>query len=213
MKKLIYSIIALAISSTFALAQVRVGVTGGIQLANQPVKFSGITLTSDRIIGYHAGLLLDAPLAGNLSLRPQLLYSVKGGKYDLGGFVGGGTSADLKTSVNYLEIPIQLMYGLEAGPGQVKIGAGPYVGYAISGKSSGTVNGQSESEDIEFGSGEDQTKRLDYGLRLSAGYELTSGLGVTAFYAPGLANLANTSQGTVKNMAFGLSLSYLFGGE
>jgi len=204
--------IALAISSTFATAQVRVGVTGGVQLANQPVKFSSITLTSDRLVGYHAGLLLDAPLAGNLSLRPQLLYSVKGGKYDLGGF-SGGLVDDLKTTINYLEIPIQLMYGLEAGPGQVKIGAGPYIGYAINGKTSGSSNGQSGSETIEFGSGQDQTKRLDYGLRLSAGYELTSGLGVTAFYAPGLANLANTSQGSVKNIAFGLSLSYLFSGE
>lgn len=207
-----YCIIALAISSTFAAAQVRVGVTGGVQLANQPVKFSGITLTSDRLIEYHAGLLLDAPLAGNLSLRPQLLYSVKGGKYDLGSF-SGGIINDLKTTINYLEIPIQLMYGLVAGPGQVKIGAGPYVGYAINGKTSGSSNGQSGSEAIEFGSGEDQTKQLDYGLRLSAGYELTSGLGVTAFYAPGLANLANTSQGSVKNISFGLSLSYLFGGE
>lgn len=202
MKKLLYSIIALAISSTFTVAQVRIGVTGGLQVASQQIKVQGITITGSNLVGFQAGLLLDAAVSENLSIRPQVLYSVKGGKYNIGG-------NSFTTTFNYIEVPIQAVYGFPLSSGRVALGAGPYVAYALNGKDkAGSV-----SQPVDFGSEEDQIKRIDYGLRLSAGYELSSGLGVTAYYAPGLANFVNTTQGTAKNSAFGLSLSYLFGGE
>jgi hypothetical protein len=205
------AITSVLLSSILSFAQVRVGVTGGVQFASQKINFAGLSLKGDNKVGFQAGLLLDAPLSESFSVRPQLLYSVKGSK--LANFDFGFGSTDVSTTFNYLEVPVQLMYNVEAGPGYVTLGAGPYVAYALSGKTTTKALGQSESQSIEFGSGEDQTKRLDYGLRLSVGYELTSGIFLTGYYAPGLANLANTSAQKATNTAFGFSLGLLFGGE
>ncbi len=50
------------ISSLATFAQIRVGVTGGVQLASQSFDFGGLSLKGSHIVGYQAGLLLDAPL-------------------------------------------------------------------------------------------------------------------------------------------------------
>jgi hypothetical protein len=204
LKKTIYSFLVGVLLSTASWAQVRVGITGSLQLASQQIKSQDITISGSNKAGFQAGLLLDAPLNDNISVRPQLLYSTKGGEYQI------GSSSTFTTTFNYIEIPVQLTYGIEAGSGKAVVGVGPYLAYALNGNDkSGSV-----STPIEFGSNDDQIKRIDYGLRVSAGYELPSGLGVSAYYAPGLANLANGNSGaTLKNSAFGLSLSYFFGGN
>ncbi|MBO0949973.1 porin family protein [Fibrella forsythiae] len=198
------------LSSAVSFAQVSVGIKGSAQLANQKYSSSGISISGDDIVGFQAGLLVNAPLTDQLSLRPQLLYSTKGTKLS-GSLLGG--AGESKTAVNYLELPIQVAYSLEAGNGNVVIGAGPYVAYALNGKSSGTFGGQTVSESIDF-SASDAPKRFDYGLYLSAGYELYSGVGLSFYYAPGLANLTNSASSadvTVKNTSYGISLSYFFG--
>ncbi len=216
MKKFFYSIVALSLISTLSFAQVRVGVKGSLQFANQKISSQGFNITGSNLLGFQAGLLLDAPLSDNLSLRPQILYSVKGSKYDLSSLLGGlGGSGDATTTINYVEVPVQVAYGFEVGNGRVVLGAGPYIAYALNGKSKGNFNGMSGTESIEFGSGQNQTKRLDFGLHVSAGYELSSGLMLSGYYSPGLSSLSNapSSDGTVKNTAFGVSLGFLFGGE
>ncbi|WP_460980398.1 porin family protein [Spirosoma fluminis] len=210
-KRFTLVVATLVLCSMASFAQVRVGVTGAVQFANQTLNFGSVSLKGTNKIGFQAGLLLDAPLSESFSIRPQLLYSVKGTK--LANLNFGLGAGDVTTTFNYLEVPIQLLYNIEAGPGFVTLGAGPYVAYALNGKTTGEALGQSDSQSIEFGSGEDQTKRLDYGLRLSAGYELSSGISISGYYAPGLGNLSNTSGGKATNTAFGLSLGFLFGGE
>ncbi|GAB3692254.1 hypothetical protein GCM10027592_11010 [Spirosoma flavus] len=213
MKKITILTAGLFFAALTSFAQVRIGVTGGLQMANQKNDIGGFSISGSNRIGYTAGLMLDAALSESFSIRPQVLYSVKGTKFDLSGLSGGLTDGNVTLAFNYIEVPIQVTYGLQAGPGRVVLGAGPYVGYALSGSTSGSVQGQSGSETVDFGSGEDQVKRLDYGLRLSGGYELSSGLSISAFYSPGLANLANGSSQTTTNSAFGLTLGFLFGGE
>lgn len=198
------------LSSTASFAQVSVGIKGSAQLANQKYSSSGISITGDNIVGFQAGLLLNAPLSDQISLRPQLLYSTKGTKLS-GSLLGG--AGENKGIINYLELPIQLAYSLEVGEGNVVIGAGPYVAYALNAKSTTTFAGQSMTESVDF-SGPDSPKRFDYGIHVSAGYELFSGLGLSVYYAPGLANLNNSNSGTdltVKNTSYGISLSYFFG--
>lgn len=217
-----------------AIAQVRFGIVGGAQFAKQSFSFDDARFTGKNKVGYQAGVMVDAMLVGNLSFRPQLLYSVKGTKYpdfgigDLfGGLLGelgdpdntgGSVNFDdmdltMKATINYVELPLQLVYSVDAGPGWINLGAGPYLGYALSGKTLMSFAGQSDNQPIEFGSDEERMKRLDYGLRLSLGYEMPSGLMLTGHFSPGLANLANSPDLKVKNTTFGLSLGFLFGGE
>ena len=105
------------------------------------------------------------------------------------------------------------MYGFDAGNGRFVLGAGPYLAYALSSEVKINYSGMAQAEPAVFGWDENQIKRFDFGLHLSAGYELTSGLMVSGYYSPGLANIINIPNATLKNTAFGISLGFLFGGE
>lgn len=221
--------------------QVLYGVQGSLQSSNVALgssagAFGALGLDMSALfkarVGYRAGVMADIPVTDRLSVRPQLLYSVKGYKIDprpllaslLGGF--GGTVGSLPDTlvqtagVSYLEVPVQVMYGLDAGPGRVVIGAGPYVAYALN----GTMNGKA----VDFSS---SFKRFDYGANLSVGYELPMGLTISAYYSYGFANLMAANQsapptspidpdmdpsafmptGTISNRSFGLTVGYFFG--
>lgn len=234
MKKFTLVVVTLLVCSLTTLAQVRFGVVGATQLASQSFSFGTEALKDKSRLGYQVGVMADIMLADNLSFRPNLLYSVKGTKLPdlgLGDLFGGllgdpdgsgnpGGSVDLddlglsvRTSFSYIELPLQVVYCVDAGPGWINLGAGPYVSYALSGKTTVSFLGQSESEPISFGSGEEGAKRLDYGLRLSVGYEMPSGLMLTGYYSPGLANITRDPEQKIRNTTFGLSLGFLFGGE
>ena len=206
------ALVVALVSLCSASAQTTLGIKGSLQIANEKFSTSNDSFTGDNVVGFQAGLLLKAPINEQFSIRPQLLYSTKGFGISAN-VLGVNNSARLV--FNYLEVPIQLAYSLEVGQGNVVVGAGPYVAYALNGKSTVTVNGQTETEDIEFGSASSQ-KRFDFGLNLSVGYELSTGLGLSAYYSPGLANLTESRNGVdvnIRNTAFGLSLGYFFGGN
>ncbi|GAB2557589.1 porin family protein [Spirosoma aerophilum] len=213
MKKSALLVAALLFSPLISSAQVRYGVTAGVQLVSQKYTLGGLTLKTSNQLSYMGGLLADVKVSEKISIRPQVLYSVKGSAINLGSLSGGLTSGSVSTVFTYVEVPVQLTYSLEAGPGSVVLGAGPYLAYALSGKSTATNSGKKESQTIDFSTKDGDARRLDYGLRLSVGYELPSGVMVSGYYSPGLANIANGASSSVKNTAFGLSLGFLFGGK
>jgi Outer membrane protein beta-barrel domain len=234
MKRIYLSTAACLLVAT-CQAQILFGVQGSLQSSSisvtPPASSGGATDPSTFLksaIGFRAGVMADIPITDQLSVRPQLLYSTKGYKIDfssllgglggLGGLLGGVT--EYKIGVNYLEIPVQAMYGLDAGAGRVVLGAGPYVAYALNASANGVA--------APF---DDGAKRLDYGGMLSVGYELPTGISFSAYYSHGFTNLASTSTttttggstsgtpdpssftsgGSVSNRAFGLTLGYFFG--
>lgn len=242
MRKIYLAILLGLITSAAAHSQILYGVQGSFQSSNVALgssagAFGGLGLDMSAMLkarlGFRAGVMADIPITDRLSVRPQLLYSAKGYKVDprpllaslLGGF--GGLTDALPDSlvqtvgVNYLEVPVQVMYGLDAGPGRVVIGAGPYVAYALG----GSLNGKTEAFSNSI-------NRFDYGANLSLGYELPMGLTVSAYYSHGFANLIAPTQsapptdptvdpdldpsafmpsGRISNRSFGLSIGYFFG--
>lgn len=203
MKKIYMIIAGCLIAASSLFAQVRVGVTAGYQVVTHTPDEVG---TQNKLkSGYLAGLLFDLPLGAGVSLRPQVLYSSKGVKKDaLGTF-------DAALSLNYLEVPVQLVYTVESGSGHLSFGAGVYVAYGLSSKAVVSSNGQTKTFTDDFGTAADQYKRTDVGGRLSIDYELASGLVLGVFYAPGFANLNNpsaTSDVATHNSALGVSVGY-----
>ncbi|MBO0938078.1 PorT family protein [Fibrella sp. HMF5335] len=229
--KRVYLSIIVCLLATAAQAQILFGVQSSFQSSNVSISSGAIGgidpssfLTSSW--GYRIGAMADIPVTDRLSVRPQLLYSTKGYKVDfsslLGGFGGGlgggllGEVAAIRLTTNYLELPVQAMYGFDAGSGRVVVGAGPYVAYALSGSVDGV------STPFEAG-----TPRLDAGAALSLGYETSAGMSISAFYSHGFANTISsnpntnapadpnnpgfTPTGTVMNRSFGLTLGYFFG--
>ena len=178
------------------------GVKGGINLANMTFSSSGIDFSPKSILGIHIGPVMEMELQVNLYFNSGLLYSIKGFKIKV---EYGGESMESTEKINYLEIPLNVAYKFSAsGIGNVFIQAGPYLGYAMSGKD----KTDGETTDIEFGDG--GMKRFDFGLGVGLGTELGA-IVPSISYQLGLANLSDDSDATVKNKVFQISVAYMFG--
>lgn len=181
-------------------AQIKFGPKIGLNLSTMTLKQSGISYDSKTRAGLHLGLIGEMPLQNNFNIQTGFFFSMKGSKFS-------GSSSDLTISPNYLEIPVNALYKYELGSAKLLLFAGPYFAYGIGGK----IKVNSESEDIKFGSGDNNNmKAFDMGLNFGAGIEI-SDFQITAQYGLGLANLASvtTNDEKMKNRVFGISIAYL----
>lgn len=177
--------------------RVRFGFKGGVQSAS--FAFSPDYISTSNLIGFQAGLVIDRPLGKSVNVRTQLLYSGKGTK-----LVNANTNAKVNFSVNYIEVPFDLLVKIPTSSGQFLLGGGLYYGYALSAKIGpyDASIGNSQTDDISAS---------DFGLRASAWYDLPAGLTLNAFYTFGLANhnpTVSVNEPTVKNRTFGLGIGY-----
>ncbi|NGM90763.1 outer membrane beta-barrel protein [Parapusillimonas sp. SGNA-6] len=106
-------------------------------------------------------------------------------------------------NVMSVEIPVNAVYSIPVGPsGSVFLGAGPYAGFAISGKDKWdnklTINGEAVTDDetgkgdekLKFGSGDDKDmKAFEAGINFLAGFKLANGFLINAGYGLGLTDL------------------------
>ena len=110
------------------------------------------------------------------------------------------------TRMNYLDIPMNLLYKVDLSGAKLLLQAGPNLGIGLNGKE----KYDDEEEDIEFGSDDDQLKRLDLGLNLGVGAEIQQ-VQVALNYTLGLSNISNYDEADLKNNVLSLSVTYLFG--
>ncbi len=112
--------------------------------------------------------------------------------------------------------------------GRLLLGAAPYVAYGFGGKWKEKYDGDTESGKLKFkGDISDDDldnlkddeyyygKPLDFGGNLLAGYEFSNKLSVQLTPQLGMANLipkysGKKTDGSVKNVGFGISLGYKF---
>jgi hypothetical protein len=246
MKQYLFSSVAVAallLYASSADAQVSFGPRVGLNATKLSYNFNydgGEEPKSKFVYGAQAGLSLNVQF-GNLSVQPSLLFSMKGDKVEETGterFSSGGQTVSLeyKTThtvrLNYLELPINLVYSTNGAEGGFQVFAGPYVGLGLSGKyksnskatvtMNGTTTTESDSEeaDIEFTNeeGDDDSpylRRLDAGVNMGVGYKVGA-IQAQLGYGLGLGNLVpNDSDGNepdykVHNRGFQLSLAYFF---
>ncbi|SOD15192.1 porin family protein [Pedobacter xixiisoli] len=179
------------------------GVKAGVAFPNLVYSAEGMSASADAKTSFYVGAIADINVSEIFSVQPGLTFMNKGTKSD---------ALDAGASINfsYLELPVNLVANFNAGPGKFFLGAGPYAAYALSGNSK--VDG--EKYDAEFGSGEEQVKRMDFGVNFLTGYKLTNGLNLHVGYGLGLGNLSNISEnGTdlkIKNKVFSVGLGFNF---
>ncbi len=174
-------------------AQSRVGLNGGVNLANVSITSGGVTVTPDALTSFHAGVLLESRLTERTLLQLNLLFSQKG--YE-------SQALSSKFTVNYIEIPVNLLYEVTR---DFTLGGGIYAAHAINGK--GVIQGK--SSDYDFGAG--KANRFDMGVNLIAGYEVIEGLRVSVNYTLGTANTTDNSYIKMSNKVWGFSLTKLVG--
>jgi len=193
-------------------------ILGGINFQNLTGKdITGDKLENDMIIGYHAGLNVQMPLAGEIYFQPGLIFSTKGAKSING-------SLTTTYNISYIELPLNVVYKGRLGNGYVLLGFGPYIAYAVGGKATSVLGDAEVKSDIEFQNSVELTypllatylKAFDAGGNIFAGYETAGGIFLQLNAQLGMLKInpenawINNDESSLKNTGFGLSLGYRF---
>lgn len=217
MKKLFLG--AAVAMSSLAFAQ-QFGIKGGMNVSSLS-KDASLSDQKSKI-GFNAGVFMNAPLAANFSIQPEILYSQMGDKStSTKTTTVGGTTVVSKTTgstnLDYVTVPVMFQYN--ATPG-FYLEAGPEFGLMVSGKSKGdttvtsttgtttTTSTNSGSVDIK-----DNLNTFNFGIGLGAGYYFTPNVGLTARYTAGITDIAKdrpSGSDAVRNNTFQVGLAYKF---
>ena len=231
-KKIILSFAALAISFA-AMSQVRVGVKGGLNLANISVDNEGSVDNKKTLPSFHVGVIADMPLIKEvLSFQPGVFYSSKGSKLESGN-KGAPSLTDpyskFTTNPQYIEVPLNFVGKIPIGTDcRLFAGIGPYFAFGVAGKNkyefnNGVVNTTGKTDikwddDTPFNNedpnqGWDKYKRFDWGGNLMVGAEMSHFL-VSAQYGLGFNKINSgeddSSDNKNKNRVFSVSVGFLF---
>ena len=168
------------------------------------------------VTGFGAGVVAELPFQNNLSLRSSLNYLQKKSSVEFS-TVAGKTNT-LKSTLNYLELPVNLVYTIPMNGVSVYFGAGPSIGYGISGKMkfNGYMAGQGGShpvtETTEAFKKEDKggagLKRFDLSANANAGIQFDNGIFINGGYLYGFTNLGEKDN-KYKNRGILLTLGFL----
>lgn len=203
MKKLFLSA-AIAMSSlTFAQ---QFGIKGGMNVSSLS-KDSSLSDQGSKI-GFNGGLFMNAPIAENFSIQPELLYTQMGEKYDYTQPITGDKISGA-THLDYVALPIMFQYN--ATP-SFYLEAGPEFGLLVSAKDKqkNETTGQTIAESSNY---KDNLNNFNAGIGLGAGYYFTPNVGLTARYVAGLTDIYKDGQNSgdaVKNNVFQVGLAYKF---
>ncbi len=206
---------AVMLVATSVQAQVSFGVRAGVNLSNINGKDAADNKLENRLIpGFNAGVNVEIPVADQFYLQPGLLFTTKGARAEEG---------DGKTTLGYVELPINLVFKPELGAGKMLLGFGPYVAYGVTGK----AKDGNDSEDVKFEkeinvaellSGV-YAKPFDAGANVLVGYEFSNKLSAQLNAGLGLLNVNPKVTGPgseaadkikMKNTTFGISIGYRF---
>ena len=175
MKK-IFLMIAAALISMSAMAQVQFGAKVGFDMTN----FWGENVQHKMKPAYQVGVLMEAKLADRFAIAPEVVFAAQGGKTELfNGIDLNGLHVDLKDATyntNYINVPVMLKF--YATP-NFSIDLGPQVGFNVYSKYS--IEDVDATVDLK-----DHTKTVDFGVGLGATYSLTENAFVQARYTMGL---------------------------
>jgi hypothetical protein len=172
-------------------------------------------LKNDLLTGFNAGINVEIPVGTGTYIQPGALYTVKGAKWE----------NKFETKISYIDIPVNLIYKPVLGTGNMLLGFGPYVGFAIGGTQK-DVN--DKEEDIEFTkdykapssplqSASPQYKRMDAGANFLAGYEFANRISFQLNAQLGLVDINPKYPESLgwddikyRNTGWGVSLGYRF---
>lgn len=170
---------------SLAQAQVALGIKGGLNFAK--VDESGI----DNKTGIHAGAFVLFKLS-KIGIQPEIIFSRQG-------FQQPDVSGDLKTQIDYINIPIILKLYTVAG---INLQVGPQFGFAASAKQE--LPAGLPDADIK-----DAIKGTDVSLGLGVGWDLPFGLTIDGRYNLGLSKVFDTAiSSDAKNQVIQVSVGY-----
>ena len=209
MKTIQKQLVLLALCTLFAatsFGQVRIGPAVGFNYSTLMQDQDKVKVENDFTIGLRAGLTFDLGIAKFFSIVPEVNFSQMGWKC-LGKdqFAGQSETARL----NYIEVPINLVIKLKLGKStRFDLFAGAYGAYAISGNIKMNYGGgETNKIKVPFGTNPGQANRLDIGMNLGIGLEVSRVFVKTQFIV-GLNNMSSVEKESMTNGCFALTLGY-----
>jgi hypothetical protein len=207
MRKISWTLLYLAVLPIAAMSQkTGFGITVGTALANVHLKYGGASVSAENKLGATAGVFLDMPFSKQASFRPGLNFVQKGSRTSEPGYKD-------KLTLNYIEIPLDLVFKPTMQNVQLFIGVGPSIAFAVSGKEKETDNGNVYTYKYKFGNNPDEhdMKRMDIGYNMLIGVQLKKGFIACINYNLGLSDVSpgSSSEGSVKNRYFGFKVGYV----
>ena len=185
------------------------GIKAGINLANMygDPESSLFNTETDNIAQLHFGGFLVKTISNKLSLKSEILYSVKGADFKENNLLFGANDAQVR--LHYLSVPILLAYDVQ----KFQIEVGPEIGFklatSVEGNNINATTSESlwdQSIDLGVGAGLSfQHNKLNYGLRYTLGLlKLTEELSFTD-----VNGVPISSERLFKNKVFQLFIGYL----
>ena len=201
MRKLLLIVLALSFALTISAQGVRFGVKAGGNLSNLTLKEDGTKDDSFKArFGFHFGGVMEYSFSPGFALQPELMLLFNGTNED------GGNGY-----MNFTQIQVPINFKYKVGTDALKffVTAGPYLGYALSGRlGSGGVSIDIYSDEVKALMG-GTFKRFDFGVGAGIGVEVSK----VAFglnYQYGIANLTDVNKTTAKMGTFLFSVAYFF---
>jgi hypothetical protein len=177
------------------------GVKAGI---NTPYFKADFKPESKTNLGFHAGVFgqVNIPIIG-LGIQPELLYLNQPVSFLTPTTEEGiGIKNDTK-SASYLDIPINITWGIDVKIVRPFVALTPYLRYSFS-----NIKTLALPENPTTAQAQQKLNDFDYGIGVGAGIDLLSKLQLMGRYSWGLSNLVNS--GDYKVRSFTLSLGYIF---
>lgn len=227
MKKTIAVILFAVITNTLS-AQVSFGVQVGANIAFGKATYDNTGLptvfTNDPKIGFLGGVLSEIPISGKFAFRPEINFIQKGSKSNTTLSI---YEQDNKITLNYIEMPLNVIYKLPVGKGNFFFGLGPSIAYGISGRNKLTDPNDptnNENKAVTFDGKKDpgndpryddkyHLKAFDFGANILAGYKLKMGVFFKLGYTYNFPDLDPNDYNGYKNRGLNICAGYLFGGS
>ncbi|MGX5818272.1 porin family protein [Chitinophaga lutea] len=179
--------------------------------------------------GWHLDLLINAPLGKGFYLQPVIRYITKGSGFKEAHVPNKALSSlyipeGSRLQLNYLELPLNVVYKLPLGPGVVTAGLGPYAAVGLKGRYHFDImqDGRSVSQTskrVQFSTRQDDNVAVvrmhpwDAGANFTLGYEFNSGIMLGANYSMGMTDIDRNRYSATKNRYLGVTLGFLFNRE
>ena len=194
--------ILLAIVLTASVqAEFTLGFRGGFNLTNMSEKVNGVSVPVDFNfkLGLQLGLVGEYTFRDVFAIQPSILFATQGTQVNF-----NPTIAII--NINYLQVPLNFLYKVNFGSVSLLLQAGPYLGFAHSGKIRPERSGffWGNYTRIEFGRANNEMRRLDFGLGVGVGIQ-SENVQIGIGYNFGLANLSNINNTTTRNNGFALT--------
>ena len=202
MKNIILVVLVLSFCVGALFAQPVYGGRLGLNMGN--ITANNIQDNGARM-GLHIGGMMQYPIAENILIQPELLYSMKGVKFD---YPGGSEST---LAMDYLEIPVMVKYDYVMPTVRIQPYLGPSFGILLSAKDKWEGGGSSGTTDFK-----DDTNALDVGLNIGADVVFMKNFMAGLRYNMGLANVQKdpaNDDDKYYTRTFMINFGYLIGVE